>query len=111
MAGFLQEPPVIGDAWATDRVLREGLAFHLGDDLFARAEPQLAAMGSRATSREMLDLAFRAEREPPELVHYAAWGERIDDIRVSSAYTELGRIGVEAGVTALPYEDTEFGDR
>ncbi|MGH2809091.1 MAG: acyl-CoA dehydrogenase family protein [Actinomycetota bacterium] len=111
MSGFLQEPPVVGDAWASDRTLREAIAFHLGDEPFLRAEGRLASMGSLATSKDILAMAYRAEREPPELVPYAPWGERIDDIRVSSAYTELGRIGVEAGVTALPYEDTEFGDR
>jgi alkylation response protein AidB-like acyl-CoA dehydrogenase len=111
MSSFLQEPPVLPDAWSSDRTLREAVAFHLGDDLFARAEGGLAAMGARATSKEILALAYRAEREPPELVPYAPWGERVDDIRVSSAYTELGKIGVEAGVTGLPYEDTEFGDR
>ena len=111
MSGFLQEPPVLQDAWASDRTLREAIAFHLGDELFERSEGQLAAMGELVTSKDILSLAFRAEREPPQLVSYAPWGERVDDIQVSSAYTALGKIGVEAGVTALPYEDTEFGDR
>lgn len=109
MTGFLQTPPVLPDSWASDRTLREAVRFHLGDEAYAVAEPQLAAMGAVAVSPEVLALARRAENEPPQLKHYSAWGERVDEITVSSAYTELGRTGVEAGVTALPYEDTSFG--
>ena len=39
---------------------------------------------------------MRAEIEPPEHIPYSTWGERIDEIRVSSPYMELGRLGVEA---------------
>ena len=51
----------------------------------------------------------RAELEPPVHILYSTWGERIDEIQVSDAYVALGRVGVEAGVTALPYEDTPYG--
>ncbi|HET7481512.1 MAG TPA: acyl-CoA dehydrogenase family protein [Actinomycetota bacterium] len=111
MAGFLQTPPRLPDAWIGDRALRESLRFHLGDDLYATAEDVLADAGATATSDEVLALARRAENEPPELTHYSTWGERIDEIRVSSAYTELGRLGVRMGVTALPYEDSPFRDK
>lgn len=111
MEPFLQAPPRLPDAWSSDRLLRESLRFYLGDDAFANAEDELAALGRRATDRDVLALAARAEREPPVHVPYSTWGERIDEIRVSDAYYELGRIGVEAGVTALPYEDSPYGER
>ena len=111
MAGFLQTPPILEDTWASDRTLRESLQFHLGDDLFEGAKQELAEMGRLAASERVLALSAQAESEPPELIHYSAWGKRVDDIRVSPAYTELGRIGVRAGVTALPYEDTPYGDK
>ena len=109
MSGFLQAPPELGDAWATDRTLRETIHFHLGDEAFAKAEPELAAMGRVATAPDTRALARQAETEPPIHIPYSAWGERIDQIKVSPAYLELGRIGVEAGVTSLPYEDTPYG--
>ena len=109
MSGFLQTPPVLPDAWTSDRALREVVAFHLGDERFAEAEPVLADMGRTATAAETLALALQAESEPPQHQPYSAWGERVDIIRVSPGYTELGRIGVEAGVTALPYEDSPYG--
>ena len=107
--GFLQSPPRLPDAWSGDRSLRESLHFHLGDEHFARAEPELAELGRAATDTETLALAARAEREPPVHIPYATWGERIDEIRVSDAYVELGRRGVRAGVAALPYEDGDYG--
>jgi alkylation response protein AidB-like acyl-CoA dehydrogenase len=84
--------------------------FHAGEDVFGRAEELLSPMGRLAVDPEILALAARAESEPPKLTHYSAWGERIDEIRVSGAYLELGRIGVAAGVTAIPYEDFGLGD-
>ena len=111
MSHFIQDPPQLADAWAENRVLREAVAWLTGDELFDRAEPLLAEMGARSVAPEVLALAMQAEREPPVHVPYSAWGRRVDEIRVSPAYLELGRLGVEAGVTALPYEDDPFGDR
>lgn len=111
MASFLQTPPVLPNAWTSDRVLREGLGYHLGDDLFDRATPALADLGRVVTEPDVLALGARAERELPRLVGYAPWGERVDDIEVSAAWKELGRIGVEAGVAAIPYEDGPYGDK
>ena len=109
MTGFFQEPPRLSNAWSGDRALRETLRFHLDADSFGRAQGELEHMGEVATAPETIALARQAENEPPEHVPYAAWGERIDEIKVSSAYKELGRIGVEAGVTALPYERSDYG--
>lgn len=109
MNGVVHTPPQLPNAWASDRVLRETLQWLLGDELFSVAEPELADMGRTATSTRTLELAARAEREPPEHVPYSTWGERIDDIRVSPSWTELGRLGVESGVTALPYEHGPYG--
>jgi acyl-CoA dehydrogenase len=111
MEPFVQTPPRLGDAWSSGRMLRETVAFLLGAEAFAAAEPQLAEVGRMATDPATLALAARAEREPPVHIPYSAWGERTDEIRVSDAYLELGRWGIEAGVTALPYEDGPFGDK
>ncbi|MDQ3957807.1 MAG: acyl-CoA dehydrogenase family protein, partial [Actinomycetota bacterium] len=109
MASFLQTPPVLPDAWQSDAFLRESMLWRLGDDVYAEAEGQLAAMGAVATAPETLALALRAEREPPVHVPFGPWGERIDEIHVSDAYVRLGELGVRAGVTALPYEQGPFG--
>jgi acyl-CoA dehydrogenase len=107
----LQPAPSLGDAWTSDRPLREALNWHLGDELYREALPQLSEMGRAATAAETLELARRAESEPPVHTPYAPWGERVDDISVSPSWLELGRLGIEAGVTALPYEEGPFGER
>ena len=109
MEGFLQQPPRLPDAWTSDRALREALRFQLGDERFEAATPMLAEVGAWSTLPETLELAMQAEREPPVHIPYSTFGERIDEIRVSNAYIELGKRGVEFGVTALPYEETDFG--
>ena len=111
MQGFLQTPPILPNSWSADRTLRESVEFHLGSELFPAAARELERMGEVAVAPETLGLAARAESEPPRLIHYGAWGERIDKIAVSDAYIELGRIGVAAGVTSLPYEDTPYSDK
>jgi alkylation response protein AidB-like acyl-CoA dehydrogenase len=111
MANFLQPPPAVPDAWASDRALREAIEWHLGDELLHHARPHLEEMGRIATEPATIALALQADKEPPVHVPYSAWGERIDDIKVSPAYYELGRIGVEAGVTSLPYEDGELKEK
>ncbi|HYO61442.1 MAG TPA: acyl-CoA dehydrogenase family protein [Actinomycetota bacterium] len=109
MSGFLQDPPRLPDAWRSDATLKEALLWRLGDDVYAAAEGELAAMGALAVAPETLALAARAEQEPPVHVPYSAWGERVDEIEVSDAYVELGAMGVRAGVTALPYADGPYG--
>lgn len=111
MSDFVEQPPRLEDAWASDRPLREAITFHLGDELAAVAEPVLADMGRSASDPEKLALAARAEREPPEHIPFSPFGERVDEIRVSDAYVKLGKWGVRSGVSAIPYEDTEFGER
>jgi acyl-CoA dehydrogenase len=111
VSGFLQTPPQLPDAWASDHTLREGIEFYLGPELFSQAEVLLKEMGHISTTPETLALAARAEREPPVHVPYSSFGERIDEIRVSDAYVALGRLGVEMGVTALPYESSPYGEK
>ena len=111
MANFLQPPPEVPDAWAADAALREALAWHLGDELLREATPYLEEMGRVATDPATIALALQADKEPPVHIPYSAWGQRVDEIKVSPAYYELGRVGVEAGVTSLPYEETQFKDK
>lgn len=105
----MQTPPQLPDAWTSDPLLRESMAFHLGQDLFSKAVPLFREMGHLATAPQTLALAARAEEEPPVHIPYSPFGERIDDIQVSDAYIALGRLGVELGVTAIPYERGPYG--
>ncbi|MFP5297903.1 MAG: acyl-CoA dehydrogenase family protein [Actinomycetota bacterium] len=109
MEPFLQTPPRLPDAWMSDRPLQETLRFYLGDRA-GRAEPLLAELGAWATDPATLAKVMQAESELPTLTHYGTWGERIDRIDVSDAYTHLGKEGVRRGVVAQAYESEPFGE-
>lgn len=109
MNDFFQVPPVLPDAWESDRPLREAISFHLGDRA-PEAAPILSELGRWATDPETLALVARAESELPVLTHYSPWGERVDRIDVSDAYVHLGKEGIRRGVVAQAYEPEPFGE-
>lgn len=103
MTGFFQEPPRLGNQYDEDRVLRSFLRRNIAAEVLAEIEPALRRLGARA-SAEMIPLALEAERNPPELVQFDAWGRRIDAIRVSPAWQAMHRIAAEEGIVATAYE-------
>ncbi|MBI4261749.1 MAG: acyl-CoA dehydrogenase family protein [Actinobacteria bacterium] len=105
MDAFLQDPPRPSNRFRTDRAFRRVLERLLEPDAFHQASGELDAMGER-TLEELPALQDRAEGNPPRHVPYDAWGRRVDRVEVDPAWTELVRIGQEAGVVAIPYEGT-----
>ena len=103
MSSFFQEPPRLGNQYDDDRVLRSFLRRYLTPHVLADAEPGLRRLGGRAAG-EMIELASEAERAPPVHVPFDAWGRRVDEIRVSSAWRALHRIAAEEGIVATAYE-------
>ncbi len=110
MDTFIQPTPKVPDAWASDRILQETMRFYLGEEAYSKAEGLLAECGAWATDPATLKLALSTEFDPPRVTNYSAWGARIDEIRVSPGYLELGRAGVERGVVAQAYESEPFGE-
>ena len=107
MDPFLQTPPRRSNRFRTDRTVRYALERILPTDVFTEAQPELDQMGERAAT-DLRALADKAEANPPKHVPFDAWGRRIDRIDVDPAWLELVRIGQEAGLVGIPYED-RFG--
>lgn len=103
MSSFFQEPPRLGNQYDEDRVLRAFLRRRIAPQVFEEIEPGLRRLGARAAN-EMIELALEAERAPPALVQFDAWGRRVDAIRVSPAWRALHRIAAEEGIVATAYE-------
>ena len=103
MKRFFQAPPRLGNQYDDDRVLRSFLRRNLAVEVLAEIEPALRRLGARVAG-EMLALAVEAERNPPQLVQFDAWGRRIDLIRVSPAWQAMHRIAAEEGIVATAYE-------
>ena len=78
----------------------------LGDDAYAWAEPQLAAMGERA-AKEVSPLAAIADRERPRLVTHDARGDRVSRVEYHPAYREMERIAYGSRMIAMKYETHE----
>jgi alkylation response protein AidB-like acyl-CoA dehydrogenase len=76
--------------------------------MYESVTPKLHDLGEQAAG-PMRELAREAERHPPELVSFDAWGNRIDRIDVSPAWTEMHRIQARFGVCAVP-RDRELGE-
>ena len=100
---FLQDPPRLTNTFDADGALRDLLARLLPDDLQRRLAPVWREMGEAAAG-PLAALAREAESDPPRHVPYDAWGARVDEIRVSPAWTSLHRAAAQWGLTAIPYE-------
>ncbi|HEX5179399.1 MAG TPA: acyl-CoA dehydrogenase family protein [Gemmatimonadaceae bacterium] len=103
MSGFYQSPPVLGNQYRDDVLLRSYLRGTAPPAVLAEIEPELLALGGRAAG-EWLALAEQAEAEPPRLRSYDPWGARIDRIETSSAWRALERISAVEGLVARGYE-------
>lgn len=101
---FLQDVPRRSNRYRTDRALRRTIERLLPADVLEEAGPLIDEMGERSIG-EIASLAEQAERNPPRHVPWDAWGRRVDRIDVDPAWLRLVRIGQEAGVVAIPYED------
>jgi alkylation response protein AidB-like acyl-CoA dehydrogenase len=100
---FVQAPPELANQYDDDRVLRSHLHRALPDAVLAEIEPQLRDLGALAAGelyRQQL-----AERElEPALVHWDAWGNRVDAIEVTPLWRKAARIAAEQGLVAAAYE-------
>lgn len=62
-------------------------------------------MNSEKSARgPYLELARQAERERPHVTAFDPWGRRVDHIRVSKAWEELGAVSAREGLVAIGYE-------
>ncbi len=100
---FFQEPPVLGNQFRDDAMLRLALRWMLPREVLTEIEPGLEALGARAVG-DIMVAGDEAEASPPRHVPYDAWGHRVDRIEVSDGWLRLGRIAVEERLVALAYE-------
>ena len=109
---FSQEAPSRSDRNLTDPIFRSAVRRLVPAELLQQpqgalggrtGEAWLEGLGELASTR-WPELAARAEAAPPTLTRYDAWGNRIDRIEVSPAWTRLVDEGRAAGVVTLPYD-------
>ncbi|MGE3680648.1 MAG: acyl-CoA dehydrogenase family protein [Bdellovibrionales bacterium] len=103
MSEFFQDPPELQNTFTHHRWLRAYLRFKLPKHMVGPIEEDLTQLGTRCAF-EYMELARQAEREKPVLVPYEAWGRRVDQIRVSAAWTALKAISAREGLIAIGYK-------
>jgi alkylation response protein AidB-like acyl-CoA dehydrogenase len=100
---FVQAPPELGNQFEADPVLKSYLARVLPSDVRQAIEPSLAALGELAGGelyREQLD----DRTNEPRLVHWDAWGNRIDRVEHTPLWRKAERLATEHGIVATAYE-------
>lgn len=79
------------------------LARKLGRARCAALEPEFAELGELAAG-PLFELQRADRTREPELVHWDAWGTRVDRIELTPLWREAERLAVRFGLVALPYE-------
>jgi acyl-CoA dehydrogenase len=99
---FTQAPPQLGNQYEDDRVLRAYLRRTLAADVLAEVESELQEMGELAGGELYRDQLADLHNEP-RLVHWDAWGTRVDRIEVTPLWRKAERIAAERGLIATAY--------
>lgn len=105
---FVQPAPRPRDGWAQDWLLRSYLRRRLPPAHLSRLGPELAALGAAAAG-PLWDAQLADRLNEPTLVHWDAWGNRVDRIELTAVWQSAERLAVRHGLVALPYEGT-FGE-
>jgi putative acyl-CoA dehydrogenase len=103
----VNQPPALAgydvfgaDAALVEAVAREGAVW---------ATDELHALGGRAGSVDAQELGRRANENPPVLVAFDRYGNRIDRVRYHPAYHELMTTAIGNGLHAAPWADDRGG--
>jgi len=101
-----QPPPLAGyNVFGTDAALAEALE----REGAGRAREELLELGARAGSFDAQELGRRANENPPVLVAYDRYGNRVDNVRYHPAYHELMTVAIGNGLHAAPWADDRDG--
>jgi acyl-CoA dehydrogenase len=100
---FTQSAPALANQYLDDRLLRSLLRRVLPAHMLADIDPELTEFGERVASEfypaQLTDTAF-----DPQVIHFDAYGNRIDRITLSTFWQGAGAIAARAGLVAAGYE-------
>lgn len=100
---FNQPPPALGNQYDDDRPLRSLLARIVPEGARGAIEPELREMGELAGG-ELHRMQLEDRENEPKLVHWDAWGNRVDRIEVSPLWRRAEALAAEKGIVATAYE-------
>jgi len=100
---FLQPPPVLGNQFTDDRLLRSYLTRTLPEPMLREIAPDLEDLGARAGGDLYASLLAGYDDEP-RVVHWDPWGRRIDRFELTPHWQEMAKVATEKGLVATAYE-------
>lgn len=100
---FTQAPPVLGNQYTDDRVLRSYLSRTLPPEMLREIEPVLKELG-RLAGDDLYRMQLADRLNEPVLTEWDAWGNRVDRIELTPLWRVAERIAVEYGLVASAYE-------
>jgi alkylation response protein AidB-like acyl-CoA dehydrogenase len=100
---FRQAGPALSNTYSQDEGLQALLRHHVSASTLAGLEPSLCAMGARAAG-ELLAVNARFRNDTPEHIAYSPWGERIDHVQVTPAWSIYAQVAAREGLVATAYE-------
>lgn len=103
MKDFFQEAPALTNTFESNRWLKSYLRFKLPADMYVHIEADLHRLG-RLCASEYLQLARAAETDKPVHIPYDAWGNRIDELKISPAWDRLHDVSALEGMIAIGYK-------
>lgn len=118
---YQQEEPRLGNQYLEDSSLVAILKRLFPSQILSQIEPDLIKFGERVSaSGDIIKYGRDSERNPPQLIHYNAWGRyvhisfcssfyllcyrRVDDIHVAHGWKRLAEIIAEEGLMNIGYE-------
>ncbi|MEQ2181784.1 hypothetical protein GOODEAATRI_015104, partial [Goodea atripinnis] len=105
VGSFFQGQPVLKNPFLEDALLRGYLKRHLPQEA---VWSDLNAFGERV-AKEIDIWGRECELNPPRLVHFDPWGQRVDHIVTSAAWKRLKDLSAQEGLVAIGYEKS-FGE-
>ncbi|CAG5136104.1 unnamed protein product [Candidula unifasciata] len=108
LGSFFQARPVLHNQYLQDSLLVSYLRRHLPKENLLTVTHDLERFGGRVAG-EIYDLSLQMEAEQPRLEQIDAWGNRVDKLITSSAWSRMKEISAEEGLIACGYE-RKFGE-
>ncbi|MEO1252863.1 MAG: acyl-CoA dehydrogenase family protein [Pseudomonadota bacterium] len=101
-----QPPPFENvNLFSSDRALQDAVAKNGG----GAHSKHLTAFGADVGAAQTIDWSRLANKNPPQLVSFDRYGQRLDEVEFHPAYHELMRLGLEAGVAGAAWRESQAG--
>ncbi|MDD4974529.1 MAG: acyl-CoA dehydrogenase family protein [Bacteriovorax sp.] len=103
MKDFVQTMPILINQFDDDKLLKSFLTIKIPEEYQKEIFANLSAFGQRVIEDISL-MAKDAEENPPQLIQFDCWGNRIDDIKTSRGWKDLHRVSAEEEIVRIGYD-------